>query len=146
MGDDRYLSSSAPFASNLYNSRLGTYSYRLPLGPNIYNRLPQGQAQIFTTAYRLAGTTTAAVLWQLARQNNPKSNLVPGGTKFDFWNPTTPLSCSNWHRPVAAGTTLKYFLPLTASPCYKDCWWRDPRSPNADYFRGNEGTLGLLGV
>ena len=68
-----------PASSNLYNSRLGTYSYRLPLGPNIYNRLPQGQAQIFTTAYRLAGPTNAAVLWQLARQNNPKSNLVPGG-------------------------------------------------------------------
>ena len=102
-------------SSNLYNSRLGTYSYRLPLGPNIYNRLPQGQAQIFTTAYRLARTTNAAVLWQLVRQNNPKSNLVPEGTKFDFWNPTTPLSCGNWHRPVATGTTLIYLLPLTAS-------------------------------
>ena len=77
------LASSAP-DSNLYNSRLGTYSYRLPLGPNIYNRLPQGQAQIFTTAYRLAGTTTAAVLWQLVRQNNPKSNLVPGGHQIRF--------------------------------------------------------------
>ena len=84
-------------SSNLYNSRLGTYSYRLPLGPNIYNCLPQGQAQIFTTAYRLAEPTNAAVLWQLALQNKPKSNLVLESTKFDFLNPTTPLSFGNWH-------------------------------------------------
>ena len=126
----------SPPGSNLYNSRLGTYSYRLPLGPNIYNRLPQGQAQIFTTAYRLAGTTTAAVLWQLARQNNPKSNLVLESTKIDFWNPTTPLSFGNWYAktirnriwcrgapnsisgilrrrcPVATGTALWQLAPL----------------------------------
>ena len=92
--------------SNLYNSRLGTYSYRLPLGPNIYNRLPQGQAQIFTTAYRLAGPTNAAVLWQLARLNKPKSNLVPGGTKFDFWKPTI-RRC-----PMATGNVLWQLAPL----------------------------------
>ena len=128
--------------SNLYNSRFlpltARPKYLQPLtagpSPNIYNRLPPGrdhhrrcpvatgtpkQSEIEFGAgghqIRFLESHDAAVLWQLVRQNNPKSNLVPGGTKFDFWNPTTPLSCGNWHRPVATGTTLIYLLPLTAS-------------------------------
>ena len=51
-----------------------------------------------------------------ARQNVPKSNLVPEGTQIDFLKPAAHASSTNatpcgWHRPVGPGTVLWYLAP-----------------------------------